>query len=201
MDGALIGLLVAHALFVLSGITYSVYWVLQDAAPGPAAVLMFFLSILFGFGAAIGAFSCVLASMPLGDGRWLRLWHIVAANAALLVAMYAATSGLMGRVFTSELVFVMIWSTAEYCAVRAALARGWLTGPGAALAAGLTSLGLAVGLVCYAIYFLLDGRMRFYGGLVPYGVVSVTMAAIGVLLWRSGGRARSSNAAGRSVVQ
>jgi hypothetical protein len=189
MDGGLIGLIVVHALFVLSGITYFAYWILQDAAPGPTAVALFFLSILFGFGGAIGASSVALASVPLSDGRRLKLWHIIVANLALLVAVYAVTSGLMGRVFTTELVFVVIWSTTEYCAVRAALSRGWLSGHGAAVAAVLVSLGLAVGLVCYAIYFLLDGRMRFYSGLVPYGAVSLVMASVGALLWVSGRRA------------
>ena len=113
MDGALTGLLAVHGGFVLSGITYSIYWVLQDAGPSPTAVALFFLSILFGFGAAIGAFSLVLASVPLADGRRLKLWHVVAANLALLVAVYAVTTGLQGRPFTSELVFVVIWSTAE----------------------------------------------------------------------------------------
>jgi len=196
MNGGLLGMLIAHVLFVLSGVTYSIYWVLQDVGPSPTAVALFFVSILLGFGAAIGTFSLVLASVPLGDGRRLKLWHVIVANLALLVAVYAATSGLMGRVFTSELVFVVIWSTAEYCAIRVALARGWLTGRGAAAATGIVSAGLAVGLACYAVYFLFDGRDRFYCGLVPYGVVAIAMAAVGALLWRSGHRTRSSNSAG-----
>jgi hypothetical protein len=193
MDGALVGMLVAHALFVASGITYSAYWILQDAGSGRAAATLFCLSILLGFAAAFGIFACVLASSPLADGRRLGLRHIVAANAALLLAAYAVTSGLMGRVFTSELVFVVIWSTAESCAIRAALARGWLSGSGAAVAAALVSLALVVGLACYAIYFLLDGRARFYTGLVPYGAVALVMATIGALLWRTVSRARHSD--------
>jgi len=193
MDGALVGMLIAHALFVASGITYFAYWILQDTGPGPAVFALFSLSILCGFAAAIGTASCVVVSLPLADGRRLRLWHIVAANVALLIAAYAVTSGPMGRVFTSELVFVMIWSTVEYCAVRAALARGWLSGRGAAVAAALVSLGLLVGLVCYAVYFLLEGRARFVSGLVPYGVVALVMAAVGALLWREARRARPAS--------
>jgi hypothetical protein len=185
MDGVLIGMLLAHGLFVLSGVTYSIYWVLQETAPGPAAIALFFLSILLGFGAAIGTFSCVLASLPLADDSRPRLWHIVVANLALLVAVYALTTGLQGRVFTSELVFVVIWSTAEYCAIRVALSRGWLRGRRGAAATAAVSCGLAVGLACYAVYFLLDGRARFACGLVPYAAVSLAMAAVGALLWKA----------------
>jgi small-conductance mechanosensitive channel len=185
MDGALLGMLIAHGLFILSGITYSIYWVLQDAAPGPTALALFFLSILFGFGAAIGTFSCVLAAVPLRDDRRLRLWHIVVANLALVVAMTFVTTRIIGRVFTSELVFVVIWSTAEYCAIRVALSKEWLPGRAALVAAGLVSAGLAVGLACYSVYFLFDGRERFYCGLVPYGAVTVAMVAVGALLLRS----------------
>jgi hypothetical protein len=188
MDGALLGMLIAHGLFILSGITYSIYWVLQDAAPGPAAVALFFLSILFGFGAAIGAFSCVIAAVPLQDHRKPHLWHIVVANLALLVAMTLVTTRIIGRVFTSELVFVLIWSTAEYCAIRVAASKEWLSGRTVLVAAVLVSAGLAVGLACYSVYFLFDGRARFYCGLVPYGAVTVAMAAVGALLWTSGRR-------------
>lgn len=183
MNGVLLGLLLSHILFILSGITYSIYWVLQEMAPGRAAVVLFFLSILCGFGAALGAFSCVLASVPLADERRPRLWHIVVANLALLFAVYAVTTGIQGRVFTSELVFVVIWSTAEYCAIRVAFSRGWLRGCRAIAATAAVSSGLAVGLACYAVYFLLEGRARFACGLVPYAAVSLAMAAVGSLLW------------------
>jgi hypothetical protein len=185
MDGVLMGLLTAHALFVVSGVTYSIYWVLKETAPGPTAVALFFLSVLSGFVAAIATFSCVLAALPLKDERRLRLWHVVVANAALLLAMTFVTTRIVVRAFTSELPFVVIWSTAEYSAIRVALARGRLAGRGLGIAVAAVSFGLAVGLICYAVYFLFDGTARFYCGLVPYGAVTLAMVVVGALLWRS----------------
>jgi hypothetical protein len=184
MDGLLLGLLTSHALFVLSGVSYSIYWVLQETAPGATAVALFFVSILSGFAAAIATFSCVLAALPLADDRRPRLWQIVLANAALLVGAALLTTRVVVRPLTSELPFVFIWSTAEFCAIRVAIARGWLPGRRAGLATALVSAGLAVGVICYVAYFSFDATARFRCGLVPYGAIAIAMAAVGALLWR-----------------
>jgi hypothetical protein len=184
MPGPFFGLVISHALFVLCGGTYFAYWALQELAPGPAAVWLFFLSLLSGFGGAIGALACVIAAASEGAGGRLKLGRVVAGCGALLVAVYIATSVLWDRPFTSELVFVMIWATVELCALHVAHVRGWLAG-GRALAAFLaTGAALAIGLVCYAIYFCLHGTARFVSGLVPYAAVSLAMLVAGILLLR-----------------
>jgi hypothetical protein len=190
MNGALIALVLAHGLFVLSGVVYAVYWVLQEAAPGPTAALLFVLSILFGFAAATLMLARILASLPLRDGQKPSLRQIVVANLALLLAMEFGTTWLMGRPLTSELPFVIIWSTVELGAVRVSFSRGWLTRASARTAAAAVSTALALALTCYATYFLFKGTARFYCGLVPYGVVALVMAWIGALLWS--GRRRVS---------
>ena len=190
MNNALAGFVLAHGLFFLSGIVYAVYWVLQRAAPGPAAALLFFLSVLFGFTAAILMFACILASLPLRDGQRPSLWQITAANLALLLAMGFGTTWLMGRPLTSELPFVVIWSTVELGAVRVSFSRGWLTRTSTRAAVAVVSTALAIALACYTMYFLFKGTARFYCGLVPYGVVALVMAGIGALLWS--GRRRVS---------
>jgi hypothetical protein len=184
MPGAFYGIVVSHGLFVLCGATYFVYWALQELAPGPAAVGMFLLSLLLGFGGAIGAFASVIAGASEGAEGRLKLGRIVAACGALLVAAYVATSVLLDRPFTSELVFVMIWACAEMCALHVAHVRGWLVGGRALAALGAASLALATGLACYAIYFELEGRARFAAGLVPYAAVSLAMLVAGLLVLR-----------------
>jgi hypothetical protein len=49
-------------------------------------------------------------------------------------------------------------------------------------AAGVVAFAFAFGLACYAVYYLLDGRARFYAGLVPYLVFSLAMLFVTLLL-------------------
>jgi len=188
MDNALRGLLLAHGLFVLSGAAYSAYWVLQEHAPGPAALLFFLVSLVSGFSAASGAFLFVIAAPTEEVSGRLRPRHVVLACLALLAATFAITTFGMGRPFTSELVFVMIWAATELCALLVAFRRGWLSRRSAAACVALVAAALAVGLVCYAIYFELVGAARFYSGLVPYGAVALAMLAVGALLGTGPGR-------------
>ena len=173
-------------MFVLCGATYFAYWALQELAPGPAAVLLFFVSLLFGFVGAISSAACVLAATAEGTGGF-GLPRVVGACVALLVGAYVATSVVWDRPFTSELVFLMIWATVELCALRVARVSGWLVGGRARAALIATLAALAVGLACYTWYFVFEGRARFCLGLAPYAVVSIAMAATGILLWRGRG--------------
>jgi len=176
-------LLVSHGLFVLSGTTYSVYWVLQETAPGPAVLWTFLLALVFGIGGATGECAGVMAAGPeTSSNSRLGLRHIVGACVALLVVTYVLTTVVMGRVFTSELVFVMGWATLELCSLHEARRRGWLSRRGAFAATTLVVLALAFGLVCYAVYFLLESRAQFYAALIPYGVVSLAMLFVVILL-------------------
>jgi Ca2+/Na+ antiporter len=190
------GLLVSHGLFVLSGATYSVYWVLQEMAPGPAALWTFLLALVLGFGGATGELAGVIGARPetSSNGRF-GLGHIVGACVALLIVTYVLTTVVMGRVFTSELIFAMAWATLELCALHDAHRRGWIPRRKAFAATTLVILALAFGLVCYAVYFLLEGRARFYAGLAPYCVASLAMLLVAVLLLlekkRSGGPSQS----------
>ena len=176
-------LLVSHVLFVSSGASYSVYWVLQEMAPGPAALWTFLLSLVFGFAGATGEFVGVTAAgIGTSSNHRLGLRHIIGACVALLIATYALTTTVMGRVFTSELVFAMCWATLELCSLHDAHRRGWLSRRKAVAATAVVILALAFGLVCYAVYFLLEGRARFYAGLAPYVVVSLAMLLVASLL-------------------
>lgn len=184
-DGAFFGIAISHVLFVLCGATYFVYWALQESAPGSAAGLFFFLSILCGFGGAMGGFAATLAVAVGSAHGETKLWRIYAGCTAIFFAVYYLTSGLMDRPFTSELVFAMIWAAVELGALHASFVRGWLYGKGGILAVASVSIAILISLVCYAVYFLLVGRSRFYAGLIPYGAVSVAMLTAGVVLVRS----------------
>jgi hypothetical protein len=176
-------LIVSHVLFVLSGASYSVYWVLQEVAPGPAALWTLLLALVFGFAGATGEFMGVIdAGTETSSKSGLGLRHIIGACAALLTVTYILTTIVLGRVFTSELIFAMGWATLELCSLHDAHRRGWIHGGKAFAAATLVILALAFGLVCYTAYFLLEGRARFYAGLAPYVVVSLAMLLVASLL-------------------
>ena len=178
------GLLVSHGLFVLSGATYSIYWVLEEMAPSQAVLWTFLLSLVFGLGGATGELVDVVASAETGarSNSRFQLRHIVGSGVALLTVTYVLTTVVMGRIVTSELIFVMGWGTLELCSLHETHRRGWLSRRRARVAIILVILALTFGLVCYAVYYLLEDRARFYVGLAPYGVVSMAMLLIVYLL-------------------
>jgi hypothetical protein len=181
-SGAFWGILLSHGLFVLSGVAYSTYWVLEEIAPGQTAEWMFFLALVLGCGGAASAFVSIKVVSEDAPKSGLKLPHIVGACAALLVVMCLLTTGAMARPLTSELVFAMIWAAVELCALHVAHCVGWIAGRKALAALVGVILALLIGLLCYTIYFFLDGRARFYAGLVPYGAVSLAMLVAGILL-------------------
>jgi hypothetical protein len=174
-------------LFALAGVIYSVYWVLDETAPGPAAWSAYLLGVVFGIGGAAGQIAGIGPAEPgtSTSGR-LGLRYTVGACAALLIVTYAVTTIVFDRVFTAELVFVMGWATIELCSLHDARRRRWIQGRRAVAATVLVVLALAFGLACYTVYFLLEGRARFYAGLVPYGVVSLVMLLVAMLLLPGG---------------
>jgi hypothetical protein len=173
-------------LFALTGVIYSVYWVLDETAPGPAASWAYLLAVVLGIGGAAGQIAGIGAEPGTSTNRRLGLRHIVGACAALLIVTYIVTTVFMGRVFTAELVFVMGWATLELCSLHDARRRRWIQGRRAFAATVLVGLALAFGLACYTVYFLLEGRARFYAGLVPYGVVSLVILLVAMLLLSEG---------------
>jgi hypothetical protein len=175
--------MVSQGLFALSAAAYAVYWVLQEPALGPAGLCVLLLSVVFGAVGAAGALMSVIDAGPDTSPRSrFGLRHIVGAGGALLILTYVLTTVAMGRMFTLGLVFAIVWATLELCALHEAHRRGWIPGGKAFAAITVVILALAFGLVCYAVYYLLEGRARFYAGVVPYGVAALAMLLVAVLL-------------------
>lgn len=189
-------LLASHVLYVLCGLAYSVYWVLQKDTPGAAAVSALALAVFLGFGGAAGELVASGVSRPKAS-PYSRLGTLPIAGAclAILIVTWFLTTVVMGRPFTSELIYVTAWAALELTSLDDAHARGWIGRRSARAAAAVATFALAFGLACYAVYYLLEGRARFYAGLVPYIVFSLAMLSVTVLLMmekkRLGGAAKS----------
>jgi len=195
-SAAMAALIASHVLFVLSGAAYSVYWVLEEETPGAAAVSAFTMSVVLGFVGAAGEVVASGAPRPRNSPyRRVGPGPIVGACLAVLLVAFFVTTIVMGRPFTSELIFVTAWAALELSSLDDAHERGWITGRRAVAAAAAVTFVFAFGLACYAVYYLLDGRARFYAGLVPYGVFSLAMLVVAGLLAlekrRSGGPPKS----------
>lgn len=176
-------LLASHVLYVLCGLVYAVYWVLQEETPGAAAVSAFALAVLLGSGGVAGELlaSGVPRSRNVPYSR-VGPGPIAGASLAILIVAWFVTTAVMGRPYTSELVFVTAWAALELSSLDDAHGRGWIGRTSARAAAAVVAFALAFGLVCYAVYYLLEGRARFYAGLVPYIVFSLAMLLVTVLL-------------------
>lgn len=176
-------LLVSHVLYVLCGLAYSAYWILQEGTPGAAAVSALVLAVLLGFGGAAAELVASGVSQPKASPySRLGTFPIAGACLAILIVTWFVTTVVMGRPFTSELIYVTAWAALELSSLDDAHGRGWIGRNNARAAAVVVGFAFAFGLACYAVYYLLDGRARFYAGLVPYILFSLAMLVVTVLL-------------------
>jgi hypothetical protein len=171
-----------HGLFVLSGVCYSLFWILKDTVASPIGELLFPLSLLFGMGGVLLAGFCVQALSSGAQNRGIRYYHILILCIVIFAATTIVTKILWNRPFTSELPFLLIWFGLESGALLAAYRNGWLSRIAGGISAVLVVVSLCAGIYCYSIHYNLDGTAQFYNGLIPYSVISVVMLVNIVLL-------------------
>ncbi len=182
MDRGRIGAAVAHGMFILTAALYSSFWVVQDTAPYETVAALFNGSLLLGFLAMMGTLGSIVGALLSGKGPPPRLWPPIAITLTLLLATGALSSWLIGREFTSELPFVGAWAMVELIAIRVSEWRDWLTPTRVRLAERTVWIALVMGLVAYAIYFQVEGTLRFFVGLAPYLTVILAMSTAAALL-------------------
>ena len=172
---------IGHIFFIITGILYSIYWVIQyyDIAGNftPLLPFLFLGSILIGF---IGISLFYVSSGTLLNSQ---NWPIIITGIAIFILSLVIMDRVFHRPFTSEIFFAFLWAISEMNIMYSVYKSGCI--PKAAfniIAAGVLAC-TAVNLVCYRIHFLLPDFERFINGLIPYCVVTFLMVAILIILF------------------
>jgi hypothetical protein len=179
-------MLAGNALLILTGVFWSLYWMLlygpgnsRSAVPGGLLPLG---TVLCGLAALIVLSVCVLALDSVNEQMPFRLWYIPAGGTIFFILWLALTTLAFKRVITSELFLIPLWAVLQFCVLYVLAGRGWLSGLQAAASTALTALAFSVGLVCYVLHYRLDEHGRFINGLVPYVAIGAVALAVDIML-------------------
>jgi hypothetical protein len=182
-EGGVAGLARGHVLLALCTVRYLVgWWVFfhpRDARPAG-------LERGFGIACILGAVAFGLASVikietALGElPATIPGYALWGAAVLAYVALYFITVRGFDRQPTTELVLIVAWAALE-ASVASALAACGMGGNAMAVAA-LTVAGFVVSMVCYVMYYRLDGMASFLDGCAPLVVIGIESAIIAAML-------------------
>jgi len=157
---------------------YLAWWAVafwpKGGGNNPLAAFLITGAILSGI-ASIVVLSLGIGSLPR-VAKGLPVIIIPLAAIALYIISLSVTKTFFHRPVTSEVLVMFVWAAVE-CAAIAALNLSGRFGTGqTALLSVLVALATCVGLVCYVLYYRLDGMPSFWDGFIPLAVDAVVVA-------------------------
>jgi hypothetical protein len=173
-----------NLLLLLCSLFYLIWWVVTfrpDSSGGSAGVFCITAAFITGI-AAIALLSSGINSLS-HDSKGLPVRFILIGTAVLFVVLLFVTAVVFNRQVTSELIIIHIWVALEISAVAVLHGTGRF-GPGrVATLAALVGIATVVGLICYVLYYRLDGMSSYRVGMVPLATDAFVMAVfLGVLV-------------------
>jgi hypothetical protein len=108
--------------------------------------------------------------------------YILIGAVGFYVILLVFTKIVFQRDVTSELLLITIWAAIESSAIAVLLGVGCFGVGRAWTMAAVMILATLVGIVCYVLYYRLEGMARFWDGLIPLMVDAVAVATFLVML-------------------
>lgn len=182
------GTLSGHLLLILSGISYSIYWILNFGLQGNIAAQF---AGIFIAGSLLSGLTGILIliefirqlSAPLIDKKF-KISHIVLICLVFFILNLTITIWGFKRFFTSELFLIILWAALELSATGVFYHNKWLSKLQIQLSVFFIILSTIIGIACYTIHYNLNGWIQFVNGLIPYIMISIVMMIIcGFLLF------------------
>jgi len=172
-----------NLLLLFCSLFYLVWWVVSfrpNSSGGSAGVFYITAAFITGV-AAIALMSGGINSLSQ-DSKSLPVRFILLGSAALFLVLLLVTAIAFHRIVTSELIIIHIWAALELSVVAVLYGTGRF-GPGrAATLATLVGIATVIGLICYVLYYRLDGTASYWNGMVPLMMDAFVMAVfLGVL--------------------
>jgi hypothetical protein len=189
MKTTLLEMIGGHVLFIVSGVLYTVHWYLLYRKP-EAFTPVFMTGTLIAGLAAVVLMALGLEQGGREPGGAGPLWPVPAACAAAFLAVFVATSVIGRRPFTSELPLLLVWAGLEAAVLVIAARLGLLAGLPLTVGAACNALAAVAGLVCYGLYYNLEGDAQFMDGLIPYFAICLSSGVTVLFLALSRGAAR-----------
>jgi len=176
-----------NLLLLICSLFYLVWWVVcfrPDAsgktAGGSAGVIYISAAFVTGI-AAIVLLSRGINTLS-NDAKGVPVWLILLCGTILFVVMIMVTTAVYHRPMTSELIIVHIWVVLEICAVVVLYGTGRFGLGRTVLLLTLIGIAFAAGMICYVLYYRLEGTAGYRDGMAPLIIDASVMAVfLGVL--------------------
>lgn len=177
-----LGMLAGHLFLLITGASYLTAWVLNYGQIQYMATdiskTFFSISAGSGFISMIWLFFSVRSLARAIRGKKINIMHIILAGSAFFTLAWAGTYWGLQRKFTIELLLVVIWAVFEFCVVYVCFHFQWFNKLQSNIIMTLIGISLITGLVCYIIHFKIKGMARSINGMIPYGIISITVIII-----------------------
>jgi len=172
-----------NLLLLFCSLFYLVWWVVSfrpNSSGGSAGVFYITAAFITGV-AAIALMSGGINSLSQ-DSKSLPVRFILLGSAALFLVLLLVTAIAFHRIVTSELIIIHIWAALELSVVAVLYGTGRFGSGRAATLAVLVGIATVIGLICYVLYYRLDGTASYWNGMVPLMMDAFVMAVfLGVL--------------------
>jgi len=152
------------------------------AVSASVLMMLFFATFLLGFLGAGFVFLGIAKMAGYARRSGFRPYFVALICLGVMGICIFITSGLMDRLYTSEILFLYVWVTLESYVVYYAYLSSRLGQGGAWVSLGVLCVSSIFGTILYALYFDQTGITQFLFGFLPYVNVILTMAAISLLL-------------------
>ena len=167
-----------NALMFVTCAFYLAWWAVafwpRGGGNNSLAAFLITGAILSGI-AAIVVLSLGIGSLPR-VAKGIPVIIIPLAAIALYIISLSVTKTFFHRPVTSEILVMFVWAAVE-CSAIAALSLSGRFGTGqTVLLSVLVALATCVGLVCYVLYYRLDGMPSFWDGFIPLATDAVVVA-------------------------
>ena len=173
-------ILLGNAMLILCCAFYLAWWLVAFRPDNPIKGFksgwLLIPAVIFGLLALIEILrgnNCVNKAEKVIDGS-----QIVLFGAAVYVALLLVTSLLLKRQVTTELFLIVGWAVVTLLELNSFFALNCLSKTAVIVFAVITLIFAAASMVCYLLYYKLDGLKGCADGAVPLMLVVIMTAAV-----------------------
>jgi hypothetical protein len=160
-----------NLLLLLCSLFYLAWWALSfrpnssSEASGGYFLMAAFITGITAIVLMYGGIS------PLSqDSKGFPVMFILLCIAALFVIGLLITTIAFHRIVTSELIIIHLWTALELPAIAVLYGTGHFGAVSAAVLTALVGIATVAALICYVLYYRLDGTARYWSGIIPLAV-------------------------------
>lgn len=116
------------------------------------------------------------------DSKSLQVKFILLGSVAVFLILLLVTTIAFHRMVTSELLIIHIWAALELSMVVVLYGTGHFGLGRVAILSALIGIAFVVSLICYILYYRLDGTASYWDGMIPLIMDAFVMSVfLGVL--------------------